>query len=186
MKESVNLLFMSKNNKRGKKDSQVKWLLIVLIMTFALSMFFSYISTTSISNLSVIPAIIILIVVILIGVLFDIIGVAVTCATEEEFHAMASKKVKGAKMAIKLIRSAPKVSNFCNDVIGDICGVLSGAISAILTIKITNSIGLSTNIQFIMSALVASLTVGGKALGKEFAKRKCNSIIYGVAKILSL
>ena len=94
MKESVNLLFMSKNNKRGKKDSQVKWLLIVLIMTFALSMFFSFISTTSISNLSVIPAIIILILVILIGVLFDIIGVAVTCATEEEFHAMASKKVK--------------------------------------------------------------------------------------------
>ena len=169
MKESVNLLFMSKNNKRGKKDSQVKWLLIVLIMTFALSMFFSFIG-------SLIP----------LNGCKGTTFFAIRQTFRLFFHAMASKKVKGSKMAIKLIRSAPKVSNFCNDVIGDICGVLSGAISAILTIKITNNFGLSTNIQFIMSALVASLTVGGKALGKEFAKRKCNSIIYGVAKILSL
>ena len=96
------------------------------------------------------------------------------------------KKVKGAKTAIKLIRSAPKVSNICNDVIGDICGVLSGAISAMLTVKITQSIGLSFDIQFIMSALVASITVGGKALGKNFAKTKCTNIIYAVAKILSI
>lgn len=178
---------MNKRNSSEKsKNTAVRWFFTVFLITFILSMTFSYISTTSISNLNVLPAIIVLIIVILIGVVFDIIGVAVTCATEEEFHAMASKKVKGAKTAIKLIRSAPKVSNFCNDVIGDICGVLSGAISAMLTIKITQSFGLSFNIQFIMSALVASLTVGGKALGKEFAKVKCNSIMYAVAKMMSI
>lgn len=64
-------------------------------------------------------------------------------------------------------------------------GVLSGAISAILTIKITDGFGLSFDIQFIMSALVASLTVGGKALGKNFAKTQCNKIIGGVSKVLS-
>ena len=174
------------NANAKNKNSAIGWFFTVFLITFVLSMTFSYISTTSIANLSVIPAIVVLIVVILIGVIFDIVGVAVTCATEEEFHAMASKKVKGAKTAIKLIRSAPKVSNICNDVIGDICGVLSGAISAMLTLKITAKFGLSFNIQFIMSALVASLTVGGKALGKEFAKVKCNSIIYGVAKVFSL
>ena len=118
--------------------------------------------------------------------MFDIVGVAVTCATEEEFHAMASKKVKGAKTAIKLIRSAPKVSNLCADVIGDICGVLSGAISALITMKIMESFNVPFNIQFLMSALVASLTVSGKALGKSLAKYQANRIIYAVSKVLSI
>lgn len=111
---------MGKKNKNSKNEA-VKWFFIVFVITFILSMTFSYISTTSIKDLDVVPALLVLIAVIVIGVLFDIVGVAVTCATEEEFHAMASKKVKGAKTAIKLIRSAPKVSNICADVIGDIC-----------------------------------------------------------------
>ena len=171
--------------KNAKNDS-IRWFFIVFILTFLLSMFFSYISTTGINSLSLVPAIIILVAVILVGVFFDIIGVAVTCATEEQFHAMASKKVKGAKTALKLISNAPRVANICADVIGDICGVLSGAISAILTLKITSSLGISMDIQFIMSALVASLTVGGKALGKGFAKNKCNNVIGAVAKVLSV
>lgn len=174
-----------KKNKNSRSEA-ISWFFTIFIITFILSMFFSYISTTSINGLGVVPALIVLIVVILFGVVFDIVGVAVTCATEEEFHAMASKKVKGAKTAIKLIRSAPKVSNICADVIGDICGVLSGAISAILTLKITQSFGLNIDIQFFMSALVASLTVGGKALGKNFAKTQCTTIIAGVAKVLSI
>ena len=187
-RKGIDFLMNKRNGNANtkNKNSTISWFFTVFFITFILSMTFSYISTTSITNLSVIPAIIVLTIVILIGVVFDIVGVAVTCATEEKFHAMASKKVKGAKTAIKLIRSAPKVSNICNDVIGDICGVLSGAISAMLTLKITAKFGLAFNIQFIMSALVASLTVGGKALGKELAKVKCNSIIYGVAKVLSL
>ena len=48
------------------------------------------------------------------------------------------------------------------------------------------SLGLSFDIQFIMSALVASITVGGKALGKSFAQTKCTDIIYAVSKILSI
>lgn len=171
---------------KNSKNEAVGWFFTVFVVTFILSMIFSYISTTSINGLGALPALIVLIVVILVGVLFDIVGVAITCATEEEFHAMASKKVKGAKTAIKLIRSAPKVSNICADVIGDICGVLSGAISAILTVKITQNMGLSYDIQFIMSAFVASLTVGGKALGKNFAKTQCTTIIAWVSKVLSV
>ena len=177
---------MKEKKEKNPTSEAIKWFLTIFIVTFLLSMFFSYISTTSMDKLSLVPAILILSAVILTGILFDLVGVAVTCATEEEFHAMASKKVKGAKTAIKLIRSAPKVSNVCADVIGDIAGVLSGAISAIITLKITQKLGLSFDIQFLMSALVASITVGGKALGKSFAKNKCTSIIYAVAKILSI
>lgn len=164
---------------------QIKWFIQVFIMTFILSMLFSYISANGVSNLSLIPAILILILVIEIGIFFDIIGVAVTVANEHEFHAKASKKIEGSKASIKLIRNAPKVANICADVIGDICGVLSGAISALIAMKITEQFGLSFNIQFILSATVAALTVGGKALGKGVANNNSTKIVHAVGIVLN-
>lgn len=164
---------------------QIKWFIQVFIMTFVLSMLFSYISANGVSNLSLIPAILILILVIGIGIFFDIIGVAVTVANEHEFHAKASKKIEGSKASIKLIRNAPKVANICADVIGDICGVLSGAISALIAMKITEQFGLSFNIQFILSATVAALTVGGKALGKGVANNNSTKIVHAVGIVLN-
>lgn len=123
--------------------------------------------------------------VIFIGIIFDIIGVAVTVANEEEFHAKATKKVEGSKQSIHLIKNASKVANFCADIIGDICGVLSGAISALISIKITESFGFTFNIQFILSAIVAALTVSGKAIGKEIANKNSTPIVHMVGKILN-
>ena len=85
-----------------------------------LSICFSYVSTNGVSNLNLGASIFILILVIAIGIGFDIIGVAVTVANEEEFHAKATKKVKGSKASIHLIKNAAKVANFCADVVGDI------------------------------------------------------------------
>lgn len=170
--------------KKEEKKSN-NWVITVAITTFLLSLFFSYISNTAISKLTIVPGIIVLIVVILIGIVFDLIGVSVTIAKEEEFHARASKKIRGAKTAIKLIRNSAKVSNFCADVIGDICGVLSGAISAIIALKLTESYGMSSSFQFVVSALVASLTVSGKAITKEFAKKNANKILAVVTKVIN-
>lgn len=111
-----------KGNRKNKKEhSNVKWFIQVFLSTFILSMFFSYISANGVSKLNLFTAILILIFVIAIGIIFDIIGVAVTVANEHEFHAKASKKIKGSKDSIKLIKNAPKVANICADVIGDIC-----------------------------------------------------------------
>ena len=66
-------------------------------------------------------SVIILIAVVLIGIIFDVIGVAVTIAPEEDFHAKATKKADGAKTSLNLIKNATKVANICADVIGDIC-----------------------------------------------------------------
>lgn len=167
-------------------DSKIKWLITVFITTFILSLFFNYISTGAISNLDIVPATFVLILVIALGILFDIIGVAVTVADEREFHAMATKKIKGSKCAIKLIRNSAKVANICADVIGDIAGVLSGAISALIALKISSSYTLNFNIQFLLSALVASITVGGKAIGKGIAQKYTTKIVSAVSKILSV
>lgn len=172
-----------KNNK--EEHSKYQWYVTAFTITFFLSLLFSFISTTAIANLSLIPAIFVLIVVIFIGILFDIIGVAVTVADEESFHAKATKKISGSKTAIKLIRNSSRVANICADIIGDICGVLSGAISAIIALKISENIGLEINTQFLLSAISASLTVGGKAIGKEIAKQNTEKIVWTVSKLLN-
>ena len=150
-----------------------------------MSIIFSYISTNGVSNLGIIPACIILIVVVLIGIVFDIVGVAVTVANEEEFHAKATKKAEGSKDSIKLIKNAPRVANICADVIGDICGVLSGAISALIAVKITVQLQMNFNLQFLLSALVSSITVVGKAIGKEIANKNATNIVHFVGKLLN-
>ncbi len=171
--------------KEKVKNNNNSWVIVIAITTFILSLFFSFISNTAISNLNIIAGLIVLILVIFIGIIFDLIGVAVTVANEEDFHAQASKKLKGAKTSIKMIRNSAKVSNFCADVIGDICGVLSGAISAMISLKITQNYGVNENIQIIFSALVASITVGGKAITKEIAKRNSTKIVTFVSKFIS-
>ena len=107
--------------KEKKTDSHLKWIIEVFVITFISSICFSFISTNGVSKLDVFPALLILVLVIFIGILFDIIGVAVTVANEEEFHAKATKKAKGAKMSLKLIKNSVRVANVCADVIGDIC-----------------------------------------------------------------
>ena len=177
---------MLNNDKKEKKtENHLKWIIQVFLFTFVLSICFSYVSTYGVSNLEIFPAIIILIAIIFIGILFDIIGVAITVANEEEFHAKATKKAMGAKTSLKLIKHAPKVANICADVIGDIAGVLSGAISTMISIRLTQKFGMPESVQFIISAMVAALTVGGKAIGKEIANSKSTKIVEVCGKIIS-
>lgn len=174
-----------KVKKERKDKSEMNWVIKVSIMTFILSLVFSFISNNGVSNLSIIPAILILVLVIFIGVIADFIGVAVQVANENEFHAKATKKVKGSKDSIKLIRNAPKVANICSDVIGDICGVLSGAISALIAVKVTEQFNLSFDIQFLISALVAAVTVGSKAFGKMIANKSSTKVVHATAIVLN-
>ena len=172
--------------KNKKDNADLKWFITISITTFILSITFSFISTNAITNLQHIPAILILLFTILVGIVFDIIGVAVTVAKEEEFHAKATKKVKGAKSSIYLIRHSARVANICADVIGDICGVLSGSIAALVTMKITQTFHLNFDLQFIISAIVASLTVGGKALGKGIAQKNATNIVHWVGRLFGI
>jgi len=119
-------------------------------------------------------SILIVLVIVFIGIIFDIIGIAVTSADESPFHAMASRKYYGAKQAIRLIRNANKVSSFCNDVVGDICGVISGTASAFIVFKVSQSVGgiVAFLVELSFAGFVAALTIGGKAIGKTIAIEK--------------
>ena len=168
-----------------QKDSNSKWIIEAFIITFILSGIISYISQNGIAKLNVVSAIIILIIVVFLGIFFDIVGVAVTIANEEHFHAKATKKAEGAKSSLNLIKNASKVANICADVIGDICGVISGAIGTMIALKIASTYGVSSNIQFLISAFIASITVGGKAIGKQVAANNSTEIVDKVGQVLS-
>lgn len=175
----------SKNNNNMKK-SNIKWVFIITLWTFVLATSVSIISESILRNFNIVLAFISLIIVIIFGVVFDIIGIAVTASDERTFHSMAANKIKEAKYAVKLVRNAGRVSNFCNDVIGDICGIISGAAGTIIVMKLVSEYGFSrgTIISVIMTGIVASLTVGGKAIGKEIAINKSDKIIFFTAKII--
>ena len=130
---------------------------------------------------------IIIIVVIGIGIIFDMIGVAVLTCKESNLHAMASKKMKGAKQAIGLTKNSTKVASVCSDVIGDICGIVSGSLGAALTLDIIGIIDVSSVIiTMVVTATISALTVGFKAIFKDVAEKNSDSIVYTVGKVLSV
>ena len=127
---------------------------------------------------------IIIIIVIAIGILFDMIGVAVLTANEANLHAKASKKLKGAKEAVTLLKNSTQVSSICNDVIGDICGIVSGGLATVFTLSLVNKFGLSNTITtIILTAIVSSLTVGFKAVFKEVGTKNSDNIVFAVGKV---
>lgn len=169
------------------KKYNMKWVLLISMWTFILAIIISIMAENSVNNLNIILAFLVLLFIIIIGIIFDTIGIAVTQAEEKPFHSMAAKKINEAKLAIKLVRNAPMVSNFCNDVVGDISGIISGAVGSVLMYKLVDTYNIiNISILTIFSTgLIASLTVGGKALGKSVAQIYHEEIVYQIAKILS-
>lgn len=176
-----------------KKDN---WVLKITIITFFLALFLGFFSDVLSKNLNVYLSFLVLVVIILIGVLFDIIGIAIAAADEKPLHAMSSRKIKGAKQAIVLLKNAEKTTNFCNDVVGDIAGIISGAtsatIGAYIVVIISGKMDALNNpvaiifLLAIVSAFVAALTVGGKAYGKKIAILKANDIVFFVGRVIAI
>ena len=164
----------------------MKWVITIFLVTIVISGSISLISDEVMANSGVLVAFLILLAIIFLGILFDIIGMAVATADEKPFHSMAARKVPGAHEAIKLLRNAERVSSICNDVVGDICGVVSGSASAtIAALILTNAeVGWPRGVSLVMSALVAGLTVGGKAIGKTVAVNSCTQIVHLVGRII--
>ena len=157
--------------------------------TFFLTVIVSFVSKIILGNVGLALGLFILLLIISIGVIFDVIGTAITATKERPFNAMASKKVSGAKQALRLIKSADYVASFCNDIIGDITGTVSGATGAAIALNLiiapTKGLISETAVGTIVIGFVAALTVSGKAWGKKFAISEPEKIILTVGKLLA-
>ncbi len=174
--------------KQSSNPVNVRWIATISITSFILSVLMSYTSKRALESVGNIIAFVILFAFIALGILFDIIGVASTVATEKRFHSMAARRVKGAKQAIWIARNAEKVGSFCNDVVGDISGIISGATSAVIITRLTQD-GTdmrSVILSLVITGCVSSLTIGGKAIGKTFAISHSEDIVFLTGRVLSI
>ena len=171
---------------RRERSRTIRWVVTVFLVTLAVSGMISLISDEVMASSGLLAAFAILLGIVFLGIIFDIIGMAVATASEKPFHSMAARKVPGAQEAIRLLRNAERVSSICNDVVGDICGVVSGSASATIAALILTHVDTvwPRAVSLGMSALVAGLTVGGKAIGKTIAVNSCTQIVHLVGRFL--
>ena len=178
-----------KRQKKQKKSRQnpYRWAIRVFFFTLAISIIFGILSGET-DNFHLWSAFLVLFFFVAVGVVFDMVGVAVVSADEKPFHAMAAKKIRSAKKAIWLIRKADAVSSFCNDVIGDIAGVMSGACAAAISLKLFAE---ASDIykfwgSILITAFLSAVIVGAKAFCKPFALAKSQDIVFFAAKCLNI
>lgn len=175
----------NKNTTKRRKFNK-KWLITVIIWSVIICGSFSLLSDMLLRRVNLLVAFIILLIIIITGIIFDMIGVAVTVAIEMPFHSMSSKKNKEAKIAINLIRNADKVSSFCSDVIGDVCGIVSGSIGVLIAAKVLlifSTIN-ATIISTAIGVFIGAFTIGGKFIGKTIALNNANEILIKVCKFI--
>lgn len=175
----------TKNKQNGGVN--VRWIVTISVVSFLMSITMSYLSQRALENVGNIVAFVILLAFIGFGIIFDIIGVASTASSEKRFHSMAARKVPGAKQAIWIVRNAEKVGSFCNDVVGDISGIISGATSAVIITHLTNNAAdlRSVLLSLAITGCVASLTIGGKAVGKTLGISRSEDIVFLVGRLLA-
>ncbi|MEF9863788.1 MAG: hypothetical protein RR777_02475 [Christensenellaceae bacterium] len=162
------------------------WTIKIFFITLFIAAGVSLAAEYFISNISLIAAVCVLIGLIAIGVIFDIIGVSFASCDQSPFIAMSAKKNKKAHHALKLLKNADVVSNFCNDVVGDICGIVSGAAGASITLKaiVFNASLPELVISLVVSALIAAMTVAGKAWGKSYALKNNKKIVMRIGSFV--
>ncbi|HBR31186.1 MAG TPA: hypothetical protein DD733_03780, partial [Clostridiales bacterium] len=149
-----------------KKRSQKRWVITAFALSFCITAVLSLGSGEVVDKLDIFVAIPVLLVIILLGIIFDMIGLAVAVADIKPFNSMSTRRLKTGKKAVWMIKNSEKVSSFCGDLVGDISGVLSGATGAAIAAKIFKG-----NVWFTlgMTSLIAAVMVGGKAIGKLIA-----------------
>jgi len=168
-----------------KKKTNIKWLIKIVLISVAASVVFTLASTEILGRTGYVISFAILAVFIVIGIIFDVIGIAVTSASEAPFNSMAAHKERGAAEALRLVKSADKASSFCNDVVGDVTGIVSGTTAALIAARLME--GLSTEsllFPLLISGVVTGLTVGGKAIGKTIAFNNSTAIVFSVGKLI--
>jgi CBS domain containing-hemolysin-like protein len=161
----------------------LRWATIIGLLTALMAMLLSVVSSSLLNGVPWSGGLLVVLVIVAINVVFDMLGTAAAAATERPFHAMAAKKLPGARHAIGILRRADQFSNFCNDVIGDICGIISGAAAFAVVGSLVVDVGGDRLVwDVLMVSVISALTVGWKALGKTFSIHYANSIIFQVGR----
>lgn len=172
--------------KEKAKQSKQKWVLTVVCLSFGLSVVMSFVTSMFVESAGLLVALLSLIMLVMLGIITDIIGTAVTSASEQPFIAMASKRITGARQALSLIRKAERVSSLLNDVVGDIVGIISGSAGSVIAVYLV-SLGMKSAVaSMLITAFTSAFMIGGKAYGKGLAIENSEKIVHFVGRTMAL
>lgn len=161
------------------------WALKVTVMTFFICVISSMIANLATAKSNFVLAIFMLIFMIVISIIFDSVGVAVASCNYSKFVEKCKCQCElDLEIAKWLSKNAEKVNNICCDVVGDMCGTLSGACGVSIVVNICRSDFNSYIVSVVVSSIIASLTVGGKAVFKGIALSHSQKIVFLLKKIL--
>jgi len=182
-----------KHTKKRKKNSHRKslwWWLFIFLFTFTIAFGIGLVAEYFFQTASIIICVVLIAVLIFIAFLGDIVAVAVAYADLGHFNAMASRKIKGAKSCIKLVKNSDRVSSILSDVLGDVTGIISGALGISLAIIIIADGYMTTFEEALIIALtgatIAAVTVMVKSVAKKIAIRNNAKIVFAVGRMLSV
>jgi len=168
--------------------SFIRYILLVLTGTFAATVAFSFVSETFVQRLEMLGlAVGFLVLIVTINIVFDLLGTAATAASEAPLNAMAARKVAGAQEGLQLVKNADKVANFANDVIGDVASIVAGALGISLVAQVLlwwPQVG-EFWLNILVTAVIASVTVAGKAAGKRLAVTRANQVIFLAGRLVA-
>lgn len=168
----------------------LEWSSKIGLLTFGMAFLFSFVSTLFQEGAGLLLSLFIVFVFIMIGIIGDAIGLSAATSKEKHFHAMAAKKIKGAKEAACIAKKAPVFSSLFNDVVGDIAGIVSGAASTAVVFQLAKLIQTSEGsfyfifISVILTSIIAALTVGRKAICKTIAIYHSTRILLFTGKLI--
>lgn len=170
--------------------SSIKFSITIAVITFVLAAIFSSFSSAVLPKVTWMLGMLLVLFFVVIGIFFDMLGIASAAADEAPLHAMAAEKVIGAREAVLIYKNADKFASFCNDVIGDISGIISGSALAIVILEIGKimqqapSSPMQLTLSIVLTSVIAALTVGGKAIGKFFAINSSTEILLFTGKVI--
>lgn len=160
------------------------WTVIATVLSFALSVAFSVVTSVFMGNMGLLWAFVVLFAIIAVNILFDIIGTSVQNAEEPPFHSLSSRRVKGAVQSIAIIRHAPQIASICCDIVGDIAGIISGSASAVIVAELVVTFGWEGILpSLLLTGVVGALTIGGKAAFKGFSMKNANSVVFFIGRV---
>lgn len=171
--------------KRRLSESSV-WTIKITLITLCLAIFVSFATYLTSNKSNFIISVLTLALLIVVAIAFDSVGVAVTSCNLAPLLALSAKKVKGAAIAVKLVKNAEKVSNICNDVVGDMAGIISGTCAATVAIQLFSGDGNLNLFNILISSVVSAVTVGGKAFFKSVAINNSKEMVLFVGRIIGI
>ena len=178
----------NKIKKRKHGEKAYVWPIKATIISLVLGLVVAFGAEVVLSDTSIAVSVVLIVVLVLVGVLFDMMGLAVASCDPVPLRSMASRKVRGARHALRLVDNAHKVSSVFNDIVGDSIGIITGVCGAALALVLAGSLdGLARiAVAVAVSAVIAALTIGSKAAMKGVAIRHSTQIVLAIGKLMAV